>query len=344
MLFHDLIRDRKFHYRFIALSLPITIQTLMLALVAATDAFMLGRVSQNAMAAVSLATQIQFVQNMLLCSVVAGIGVMGAQYEGKGDFVTLGKILALGVRINLLVSIVFFLGCLLIPEKLMYLFAHDPELVRIGGEYLRIAAWSYLITGVAQCYLGIMKVSNHVTISAVISSLAVLLNIFLNLVFIFGFWGIPAMGVKGAALATVIARVMELLTCIFISFRKDFIQLDFRNLFSFDRILSRDFRYYTIPIVGAYLLWGIGFTAYTAIMGHLGPDAAAANSIAAVVRDLICCLANGFAGGAGILIGNELGAGNLERGKAYGDRIAVISFVLGIFCTFVILGVTPLLC
>ena len=341
MILHDIVRDHAFNRRLIVLSVPITVQSLMLALVAAGDAVMLGRVSQNAMAAVSLATQIQFVQNMILFAIVAGIGVLGAQDWGKGDREVLGRIFGISIRMSAGVCIVFFLGCRCFPEKLMLLFAHDGELVRIGAEYLETAAWSYLLTGASQCYLGIMKISGHVTCSAVISSAAVVLNIILNAVFIFGWCGCPAMGVRGAALATVAARIIELLWCILVSRKPDFIRLHFRNIISFDRQLSGDFLYYMLPILGAYLLWGTGFTAYTAIMGHLGPDAAAANSIAAVVRDLLCCLCNGFAGAAGIMIGNELGAGNLERGRVCGDRIAVISVFLGLTCTVVVLASIP---
>ena len=341
MILRDILCDRAFNRRFFLLALPITFQSLMHALVAAADALMLGRVGQNAMAAVSLATQIQFVQGMLFWAIVGGIAVMGAQYWGKGDREVMGRIFGIGIRLSALVCAAFFIGCRFFPEKLMLVFAHDAELVRIGAAYLRAASWSYLIAGISQCYLGIMKVSDRVTPAAAISSGAVVLNIVLNAFFIFGLAGFPAMGVRGAALATVAARVAELGCCIAVSYRRDHIRLKLRDVFTFDAALSRDFLHYTLPILGASILWGVGFTAYTAIMGHLGPDAAAANSVAAVVRDLLCCLCNGFAGAAGIIIGNELGAGRLGRGRRYGDRLAVISFLIGGFCTLVILASIP---
>ena len=338
----ELFGDRVFNQKLLSLAFPITLQNLMLALVAAADAIMLGRVSQNAMAAVSLATQIQFIQNMLLGAIVCGVGILGAQYWGKRDIAKMGDIFALSIHEAVLVSLAFFLGCLLIPEKLMLLFAHDPELVTIGAEYLRVAGWSYLLTGVSQCYLAMMRVSEHASRSAWISSGAVVLNIVLNAIFIFGAFGLPAMGVRGAALATVIARIIELGWCVFSSYEKTFIPLKLKALFHFDRILFLDFWRYTLPVLGSFLLWGIGFTSYTAIMGHLGPDAAAANAVAAVVRDLMCCLCNGIAAGAGILIGNELGAGDLIRGRRYGERAMILSFLIGFLSTLVILGSIPL--
>ena len=263
------LNNRVFNRKLLALAFPITLQNLMLALVAAADAVMLGRVSQSAMAAVSLATQIQFVQNMLLGAIVCGVGILGAQYWGRKDVKMLEKIFGLSIHESLLVSIAFFIGCRWFPEKLMLLFAHDPELVRIGAEYLRVASWSYLLTGLSQCYLAIMRVSEHASRSAWISSGAVILNIILNSIFIFGLCGAPAMGVKGAALATVLARVIELGWCISSSLEKSFIPLKLRAVFTFSRPLFLDFWRYTLPVLGSFLLWGIGFTSYTAIMGHM---------------------------------------------------------------------------
>lgn len=324
------------------MALPIAFQSLMLSLVAAGDALMLGRFSQSAMAAVSLATQVQFIQIMFLWSIVCGMNILGAQYWGKGAKDVMSTILGIALRLSAVVDIVFFIACIVCPEKLMLFFAHDPELIAIGADYLRIAAWSYLISGISMCYLEMMKVSEHVLCSAVISSGAVILNIILNAIFIFGLCGAPAMGAKGAALATVCARVIELAVCLLLSLKASFVRVHFCNLVTFDWRLIADFARYSLPICGAGTLWGVGFTAYTAIMGHLGVDSAAANSIAAVVRDIMCCICNGLAGAAGILIGNELGAGQLETGRKIGNRLMVISFAMGLFCMVVVLASIPL--
>ena len=341
-MFKFLFRDKVFNKKLFALTLPISLQNLMLALVAAADAVMLGKLDQDSMAAVSLATQIQFVQNMFLGASCAGIAGLGAQYWGKKDIPVLGKLFGLSIRESLLLSIVFFIGCRLFPEILMRLFATDPILINIGVEYLKIASWSYLITGISQCYLAIMRVSDHATYSAWISSVTVVVNIILNAIFIFGLLGCPAMGVKGAALATVAARVFELLWCIGTTYGKSFIKLKLKTIFTFERLLIYDFWKYTAPILGAFMLWGVGFTAYTALMGQLGRDSAAANAIAAVVRDLMCCLCNGIAVGSGIMIGNELGAGHLKKGKVYGVRSMLLSFVIGFISMLVILCSIPI--
>ncbi|MBQ6514580.1 MAG: MATE family efflux transporter [Clostridia bacterium] len=314
----------------------------MLAAVAAGDALMLGSVAQNEMTAVSLATQIQFVQNMFLMAATAAGSILGAQYWGKGDRETVRTLFNMMLRWCGAISLAFFSACEFCPDLLMKLFSHDPVIIGIGSDYLRIAGWSYLITGVSQCYLTTMKVTEHVAPSAWISSTAVVSNIALNAVFIFGLLGAPAMNARGAALATTLARVIELGLCVGISSGRTYLRPAWNRFFERRKLLAADFRRQCLPLLGGGLLWGVGFTSYTAIMGHMGTDAAAANAVAAVVRDLICCVCNGVGSAAAIMVGNELGAGDLEKGKAYGIKLKNISYVIGFGSTAVVLALTPL--
>lgn len=336
------MQDKVFYQKLLKIALPIALQNLMLALVAAADAFMLGRLEQNAMSAVSLATQIQFVQNMILSAIAIAIAILGAQYWGKGDKGTVNEVLNLGLRLCGIISVIFFIGCVFMPRPLMLIFTNEEELIRIGIGYLKIAGWSYLLTGISQCYMAVMKVTEHTGMVARISTMTVILNIVLNAVFIFGFFGIDGMGARGAALATLIARIVELSWCVVISFRDGYLRPQLTKFFHKNAILHKDFMKCMLPILGASLLWGIGFTSYSAFMGHLGLAAAAANSVAAVVRDLVCCMCNGLASGGSIIVGNELGAGNLERGKSYGCTIAKLAFVFGFASTIIVLAFIPL--
>ncbi|MFG6367497.1 MAG: MATE family efflux transporter [Lachnospiraceae bacterium] len=337
-----LINKKEFYRNLTRLALPIALQSLMLASVAAGDALMLGKVAQDEMTAVSLATQIQFVQNMFLSAATAAGAILGAQYWGKGDRYTLEDIFNLMLRFCGVVSVLFFLACELIPELLMRIFTKDVSLIAIGGSYLRIAGWSYLFTGISQCYLTTMKVSEHIKPGAFISCCAVILNICLNAVFIFGLLGAPRMQARGAALATTLARMIELVLCVVVSARASYIRPALGRFIKQSKQLKSDFIKQCLPLMGGCLCWGIGFTSYTAIMGHMGTDAAAANSVAAVVRDLICCMCNGIGSAAGIMVGNELGAGRLDRGRAYGIKLKNISYIIGIISTVLVLAVTPL--
>ena len=337
------IDKKQFYNRLWQLAAPIALQSLMLASIAAGDALMLGQVAQEEMTAVSLATQIQFVQNMFLMAITSAGSILGAQYWGKGDKPTMRKIFSLMLRFAGLVSLLFFAACELVPDVLMRLFTSDVGLIAIGSGYLRIAGWSYLLTGVSQCYLAMMKVTEHVAPSAWISSSAVVLNIFLNVVFIFGLLGAPGMQARGAALATTLSRVIELLLCVALSSGKHYIRPVWKSLFNTGAALTGDFGRQCLPLLGGSLFWGVGFTSYTAIIGHMGVDAAAANSVAAVVRDLVCCACNGIGSAAGIMVGNELGAGQLERGKSCGIKLVKLSYLVGFASTALVLAVTPLI-
>ena len=281
--------NKAFYKKLLTLSLPISVQSLMLALVAACDALMLGRVEQHEMTAVSLATQVQFIQNMFVFAASGAGAILGAQYYGKGDKRTMSELFSLMLRFCCVISLIFFAACELMPRGLMHIFSSDEVIISTGAAYLRIAGWSYLITGISQCYLTMMKVTDRVKASALM----------------------PAMNARGAALATTISRVIELAMCIFMNMDKDHVRPKWSKLVMGTGQLTRDFLKQYIPLMGGSFFWGVGFTSYTAIIGHIGSDAAAANSVASVIRDLICCICNGIGSAAGIIVGNELGAGRL---------------------------------
>lgn len=338
-----LINKKEFYQNLARLAMPIALQSLMLASVAAGDALMLGMIAQDEMTAVSLATQIQFVQNMFLVAITGAGSILGAQYWGKGDRHILEDIFNIMLRFCGILSALFFLACELIPGLLMHIFTTDASLIAIGSSYLRIAGWSYLLTGISQCYLAMMKVSDRVKSGAFISSGTVLLNLGLNAIFIFGLLGAPKMQARGAALATTLSRVIELALCLAVSSKAAYIRPAPGRFFRLPGLLKSDFVRQCLPLMGGSLCWGIGFTSYTAILGHMGSDAAAANSVSAVVRDLMCCLCNGIGSAAGIMVGNELGAGRLDTGKAYGIKLKNLSYAIGLLSTAIILAVTPLI-
>lgn len=202
---------KKFYKKLAVLVLPIAVQNLMTALVSASDALMLGFLDQSSLSAVSLATQVQFVLNLFYAALTIGSTVLAAQYWGKGDFRSVEKILAAALKSALLISVVFFFAALAVPELLMRIFTSDSGLIRLGAGYLRAVSWSYLFMGISQIYLCIMKNTGRALQSTIYGSTAVVLNIGLNAVLIFGLIGFPQMGTVGAALATTISRAVELI-------------------------------------------------------------------------------------------------------------------------------------
>jgi len=339
----DVFKDKQFNKELIKLALPIAFQSLMLASVAAADAFMLGSVEQDFMSAVSLATQIQFIQNIIVSGFVIAITALDSQYFGKGDYKNVTNVVSIGLKVNAFISIITFIGCLFFPRELMLVFTDNEALIEIGVRYLKIASYSYLLSGVSQSYLALLKVENKAKHVAIISTTTVVINILLNAILIFGLLGVPALNEEGAAIATLISRLIEFIWCIVLSLIPGYLRPTTKSLFTVNKTLYRDFYKCAFPLVGAFIIWGVGFTSYSAFMGHLGPDATAANSLASVVRDMICCLCNGLASGGGIMLGYQLGKGNLDKGKEYGDKLFTLAFVCGFGSTILMLIITPII-
>lgn len=334
--------DKVFLKNLFSLALPIAFQSLMLSLVGASDTIMLGSLDQSSMAAVSLATQLQFIQNLTISGIIAAFHVLGAQYSGKDDRKTVNMVLCMTLRISIVVSVLTFVVCYFFPYFAMRIFTNVEELLVIGVRYLKIASFSYLITGLSQCFLAHIKLGKNTKKVATISTIAVILNISLNAVFIFGLLGLPKMGVMGAALATVISRVIELVLSIIECWKDKRIKPDLSKLFAFDKSLSKDYIRQLLPLLGAYLIWTLGISSYSAFLGHMGVDASAANSLALTLRNLVQSFTKGLAGGASILIGYELGSGNTERARIYGDRLSILSLVCGFLTALlVILAIKP---
>ena len=340
---NTLKKNSEFYSKLFSLVLPIAFQQFMLAAVNASDALMLGLLDQDSLSAVSLAGQVQFVFNLFLAAMTIGASMLAAQYWGKGDRDAVERILALVLKITTPVSLAVFLAAQLCPGLLMRIFTRDEVLIAGGVRYLQVVGLSYLMTGISQIFLCILKNSGQAMKSTVISSFSVVLNIFLNAVFIFGFWFFPEMGIAGAALATVIAKAAELLWLFVESCREGRIHLRMRYVIHTDPLLRKDFWKYTTPVLANEMVWGCGFTMYSVIMGHLGSDAVAANSIANIVKNLIACFCSGIGNGGGILVGNELGQGNLEKARSYGGRLCRISIVSGIISGLVLLALSPLI-
>ena len=334
---------RIFYRKLWGLVFPIAIQNLMTALVSASDAFMLGFVSQTSLSAVSLATQIQFVHNLFMLALTIGATTLAAQYWGKGDTDSVEEILAIVLKISMAVSVVFFIAAMFFSGFLMRIFTNDIRLIQAGIPYLRIVSVSYLFMGFSQIYLCIMKNSGRTAKSTIYGSVAVVINIGFNVIFIFGLAGFPAMGIAGAALATTVSRALELLLTIYENMHRSLVCVRLKYIRNSSKKLKKDFWHYTTPVLGNELVWGCGFTMFSVIMGHLGSDAVAANSVANILKNIIACVCNGIGIGAGIIVGNELGKGEMERATEYGNRLFKLALFAGAVSGLILLAVSPVL-
>ena len=328
---HIEIDRRKFYKTVLALVVPMALQNLINVGVTAADVIMLGAVGEKALSGASLAGQIQYIMTLFLFGLTSGATVLTAQYWGKGDRDAIEKILGMAVKAAVCVTALFTVSALAVPELLMQVFTNDPVVVSEGVKYLRIVAFTYIMMGVTQAYLYIMRSVERVVVATVVYLLSLICNIIMNAIFIFGLLGLPKMGVAGAALGTLCARILEVvLVAIYARLFNREIRLRFKYVLHTDKILFSDFMRYALPVVVNEVLWG------------LGTAAVAANSVAQVARQLATVVSFGLSSAAAIYLGKTIGEKKTEYAKAYAKRFLILSIIMGILGGTVILAVSPL--
>lgn len=335
------MKDR-FYPQILHLVIPIVIQNLLSVAVNSADVVMLNYVGQASISAVSLASNYAGVLFMVFYGLGTGATLLCAQYWGKKDLQAIRVVEGIALRFSLAITLVFSGFALAAPELMMKLFTADAELIHIGAGYLRVMSLTYLCWGIIEIYLAILRSVGRVTIAMVLNILAFSLNIFLNAVFIFGLFGAPRLGAVGVAIATALSRVIELLGCIFVSLVlcKD-LKLNPAYMFIRSRALLKDFISLSLPALGNDLSWSVAFSMYSVILGHLGTDAVAANSLVVVVRNLGTVLCFGTASAGGILLGNVMGEGNMKTAKEYASKLLKLTILTGAVGGVIILIATP---
>lgn len=333
---------KQFNRELASLAIPLALQNLLNALVGASDALMLGRLTQEAIAAVSLANQVSFVMSLFNGAMIGAVSVLIAQYWGKKDYVSAKRFLALAVRYVAVISLVFFALAFSIPDRLMRIFTPEEGLIQIGAEYLRIVSFSYLFAGISQCYLMMMKVTGHAKKSVIISAVTVTVDMVVDFFLIYGIGPVPALGANGSAYSTIAVEAVALVWCLIWAQQKEETQMDRASLFFFSRQYETD-AWRIIPgMLASSLSWGLSMTMHSFILGHLGTDATAASSVTSVAQQLIQCLTQGLSSGAGIMVGQLLGQGLLDKAKEYGQRFWKVAFLSGLMNIGLICIVGPL--
>lgn len=264
-----------------------------------------------------------------------------AQYYGKGDKKALEKIIPVSLRINLIFSFFFTIAALFIPDKLMAIFTNEAVLIEMGKDYVRAVALSYLFCGISQIYLIALKNTGRQKTSSLISSLAVIFNIVFDAILIFGLFGFPKLGIVGAAVATVMARLLELILCFIETSKKDSIKVRWSLLFKSAGQLEKDFWFYAWPVLLASLVWGIAFSMYSVIMGRLGTDVAAAYSIVSIMKQLFTCAGKGLGNGIAIYVGGLLGRSMFDEAREDAKNLTIMSIILGVITSLAMIISIP---
>jgi putative MATE family efflux protein len=322
---------------------PMALQNLISAAVNSADVIMLGFVGQTAIASVSLASNVAFILFMISTGLSSGLVMLGAQYWGKKDTESIQTLFGIALRICCSIEICIALVAAIYPRILMRIFTNDPTMIAEGCKYLRAVSVSYVCLSFAQMYQAAFKSIERVKIVTICSTATLFLNIGLNAVFIFGLFGVPKMGVIGVGIATSIARFMEMVFCfIYAAYQKD-VRFSITCIFKRNKILFRDFFKYSMPAVGNELVWGAAFAMYSVIMGHLGEDIVAANSVVSTVRQLATVLCFGMAYGGAIVLGKDMGAGRMDVAERNASRLARVTILSGVLGCVLMLCLYPIL-
>lgn len=328
--------DRQFYKTLIRLALPIALQSLIMTTLNLVDTIMVGQLGEVNIAAVALGNQIFFLLSLFLFGVSSGSSVFIAQFWGKKDVLSIRKVLGLSLLSSVMVSGLVMIAILLIPEQILSLFSEDPEVIRIGSEYLRAVCLSYIPTSISFCYASTLRSTGQARLPVIASGIALSINTLLNYILIFGKLGFPAMGARGAAIATVIARLFE----VFMILGPVYVQkmtpaASLRELTSFSRDFVSRFFKITTQVILNEVLWSLGVTMYTVAYGRMGTDILAAVNISSAVEKIAFVLFNGMGNACAVMVGNKIGEGDEKTAFLYAKRLALLGPLIGL-----ILGVS----
>lgn len=335
------VKKDDFYRQMFKLAIPIIIQNLLSAAVNSSDVIMLNYVGQSAISAVSLAANYSNILFMVYYGLGTGASLLCAQYFGKKNMQAIHAVEGIALRFSLAISALVALAAFTMPQRMLLLFTSDQELIAIGSSYIRIMGITYLCWGVTEIYLAILRSIGRVTISMTLNMLAFGLNILLNAVFIFGLFGAPKLGVTGVAIATASSRLIQLVACVIVSLLSKDVKLNPAYMFIRSKTLLNDFIHLSLPALGNDLSWSVAFSMYSVILGHLGTEAVAANSLVTVVRNVGSVFCFAIASAGTILLGRVMGQEELEKSKSYASRMLKMTVVAGAVGGVIVLAVTP---
>jgi len=329
------LENKNLYKYMLRIVLPIAGQNLITVGVNMTDTVMLGTLGDTVISGCALANQLTFVYLLFGFGLAGGTGLLISQYWGKGDRRAIEKIAAIGMNISLTVSLVFTFIGVVIPETFLSLYTNNPEVIREGVSYLRIVGFTYFLTAFGNLYLHVMRSLESVGVALTVLMSSFLLNIVLNTVLIFGLLGFPAMGIRGAAIATLCARLLEwVLSMGHLKFFNRKIKIRLRDMLHVDRVLFKDFVQYSTPVVVGEMAWGIGFSLQTAVIGNLGTAAVSAAATAAVnvtgvTRQLSSVVMFGVADASRIVVAKTIGAGKEREARRTAKTLRKASMGIG---------------
>lgn len=326
------VRDVSFYRTFFPLLLVIVLQQLAALAVNLADNIMLGRYSELALSGASLVNQLQFTLQQIAAGIGMGIVVLAAQYWGQKRTEPIKKIISLGVKCGFFSGVLFFAISQLAPAGVLGLFTRDTEVIAEGVRYLKVICWTYPVFGLSNSLMYALQSVETAMIGTVMSCSTICINVCLNYCLIYGNFGAPELGIVGAAVATLVSRLVELgIILVYILFLDKKLHMKLWELLRWDGTYLQDYLKVSTPIVISGLLWGVAQAAQTAIPGHMSATAIAANSIAIILFEIFAVLGAACANTASVVTGKTIGAGKLDKVKAYSKTMQGIFLLGGLF-------------
>lgn len=337
----DTFSDKQFLTKTAAIALPVAFQSLLNTVVNMVDTMMIGTLGEVSIAAVGLANKVFFVFSLLIFGISSGASVLGAQFWGNHDVRNIRRVQGLSLLIGLGGSLIFVISGLICPEFVMRIFTDSQETVRVGAIYLAIVCVSYPLTAVTNIHTSLLRATGIVGAPVVISMITILVNVCFNYLLIFGKFGFAAMGVAGAAIATLIARIVEcILIIVLVYVRKTALAAKLSELFGYSKSFLREYCRSSLPVVFNEFTWGLGVTMYSLVYGRMidSDSVVAAMTIFETFQNLMQVMVMGLASAAAVVIGNTLGSGDKERAWDEGKKLICLQILISlVFTVFILL-------
>ena len=338
MLKKHFVFDREYFKALAAVALPIALQNVINHGVAAMDTIMLGELGDIAVSGASLGGQTFFLMMIAGFGVCGGASVLISQYWGKGNTDVIRRIMRISTMTMFALSVVFALAGFFLTEEIMSIFSKEPEVIAAGVAYLKTLSIGFVFYSLSNSYFLALRGVEQVKVSATVYAMSFFVNVIVNYMFIFGKFGAPALGVQGAAVGTVAARIFEFCCAfVYMYFIEKKIGFRWHCMFKLDKSLIPDFMHHALPVMGNELIWGMGSVTTGIIMGHIGSTFVAANSVVTVVYNLASVFTFGVANAASVICGKTIGQGKMERAQKTAVTINLTAFVVGFVMSMVVL-------
>jgi putative MATE family efflux protein len=327
----SLFVDKKFFKALLRLAVPIVLQNLVLSSLNLVDTIIIGGLGERAIASVGLANQYFFLLNLLLFGITSGSSIFTAQYWGNKDIKNIKRVLGICLITGGLAALIFTIGGLLIPEQILGIFSTDKDVIILGGQYLRIIAFSYIITSISFAYSFTLRSTGQVKIPMFVSITALGINTLLNYTLVYGYFDLPKMGVQGSALATLIARIIEMALLLFIVYKtKNVIAGRLKELLDLSADFIKNFFKVTIPVIMNESIWALGVTLYSVVYARMGTEVIASTNISSTIERITWVIFMGLGNACAVMIGNKIGEGDEKEAFIYAKRFIILGPSLAI--------------